>query len=127
MTIMVDFRHSGGFERLEEMLRKTLGKNWQGILDKYGQRGVEALRDMTPIDTGMTANSWHYEIIQNGSGVSVVWNNSNVNDGVNIALILQTGHGTRNGGYVVGVDYINPALQPIFDELAQAAWKEVTE
>lgn len=124
---MIDFKHRGSFKRLEEALRNTLGRNWVSVLDKYGKRGVEALRDMTPVDTGLTANSWFYEIIQNENGVSVVWNNSNVNDGVNIALILQTGHGTRNGGYVVGVDYINPALQPIFNELAEAAWKEVSE
>lgn len=79
----------------------------------------------TPKDTGFTAASWSYEIIQNGETISIVWKNSHVVRGVNIAVILQYGHGTRNGGYVRGVDYINPALRPVFDRLAEAAWKEV--
>lgn len=87
---------------------------------------MAALSAATPVDSGVTATSWSYEIIQNGSSISIVWNNSNVQEGINIAIILQYGHGTRNGGYVSGRDYINPALKPIFDKMADAAWKEVT-
>ncbi len=96
------------------------------VLERYGLRGVEALSAATPVRTGMTAISWSYDIVQNEDGYSIIWKNDNINKYVNIALILQYGHATRNGGYVQGIDYINPALKPIFDELAKAAWKEVT-
>lgn len=107
-------------------MQKTLGRNYMKVLERYAQQGVEALSNATPIKTGKTAASWGYEIIQNKGSLSVVWINRNVNKGVNIAVILQLGHGTKNGGYVVGIDYINPALRPIFEQLANAAWKEVT-
>ena len=116
----------GDFKKTEKLLKKSFGRNYQAILAKYGQRGVQALSAATPIDTGDTAACWDYEIIQNGSSISIVWNNYNINKGVNIAVILQYGHATRNGGWVEGRDYINPALRPIFDELAEEAWKEVT-
>ena len=95
-------------------------------LDKYGQAGVAALASATPTDTGKTASSWRYEIISTGSGFKIDFLNSNINENVNIALILQYGHGTGTGGYVAGRDYINPAIQPVFDKLADEAWKEVT-
>ena len=98
---------------------------WRAILDKYGKRGVDALRSATPIDSGLTADSWEYEIEKTANGYGISWNNTNVNKGVKIALLLQYGHGTGTGGFVQGVDYINPALTPIFDELANAAWNEV--
>lgn len=123
---MIGFRQKGSFDKTEKLLKKTLGRNYRSVLDKYGREGVAALSAATPVDTGNTAASWSYEIIQNEGSLSVIWNNSNVNRGVNIAVILQYGHGTRNGGYVAGRDYINPALQPIFDRMADAAWKEVT-
>lgn len=123
---MISFRHQGDFKKTEKLLKKSLGKDYRKILDKYGQQGVSALSSATPIESGETAASWDYDVIQNGSSISVVWKNYNVNKGVNIAIILQYGHSTRNGGYVQGRDYINPALRPIFDRLAEAAWKEVT-
>lgn len=124
---MISFRSKGDFKKTEEFLKKSLGRKYRAVLEKYGQKGVLALTAATPIDTGLTAASWDYEITQNESGLSVVWSNTNVRKGYcNIAIILQYGHGTRNGGYVEGRDYINPALKPIFDELADAAWKEVT-
>jgi hypothetical protein len=95
-------------------------------LDFYGRKGVAALSAATPVDTGKTAASWNYEIHYFREGVSMVWTNSNVNKGENIAILIQYGHGTRNGGFVQGRDYINPALRPIFDEIADSAWKEVT-
>lgn len=123
---MISFKHRGSFKKTEKLLKKSLGKDYRTVLEKFAEQGVKALSAATPVDTGVTASSWSYEIIQNESSLSVVWNNSNVQKGVNIALILQYGHGTRNGGYVVGRDYINPALKPLFDAMADAAWKEVT-
>lgn len=123
---MISFKQKGDFSKTEKFLKRSLGKNYRNVLEKYGQQGVAALSASTPVRTGLTAISWSYEIIQNGGSISVVWNNSNIHNGVNIALILQYGHGTRNGGYVRGRDYINPALRPIFDKMADAAWKEVT-
>lgn len=121
----IRFNHKGDFKKTEKFLKKSLGVNYREILDKYGKQGVAALSSATPVDTGQTASSWYYEIIQNQDGYSIVWKNSNVEKGVNIAVILQYGHATKNGGYVRGIDYINPALTPIFKELAEAAWKEV--
>lgn len=94
-------------------------------LDKFGRRGVEALKNATPVDTGLTAKSWYYKIVRDESSVSIQWLNSNVQNGVPIAVILQYGHGTGTGGYVRGVDYINPSLRPIFDGIVSDIWKEV--
>lgn len=124
---MIKFRSKGNFKRTEKFLKKSLGKNWRSILDKYGRQGVEALSRATPKESGQTASSWGYEIKQEGSAISIIWNNSHVNKGVNIAVILQYGHATRHGGYVQGRDYINPALRPVFDQLADACWKEVLD
>lgn len=122
---MIRFRNKGDFSKTEKFLKKSFGKNYRSILDKYAKQGVAALASATPLDSGETAASWDYEIIQNGSSLSIVWKNYHIEKGVNIAVILQYGHGTRNGGWVEGRDYINPALQPIFDKMAEAAWKEV--
>lgn len=123
---MISFKQKGDFSKTEKFLKKSFGRDYINVLEKYAQQGVAALSAATPIDSGRTAVSWGYEIIQNDSSISIVWKNTNVNKGVNIALILQYGHGIRNGGYVSGRDYINPALQPIFEKMADAAWKEVT-
>lgn len=98
----------------------------ESILKKYGEQGVKALSEATPKDTGKTAASWSYKISNTSKGFKLDWTNSNTNQGVNIALIIQYGHGTSTGAYVQGRDYINPALKPIFDEIANAVWKEVT-
>lgn len=95
-------------------------------LEKYAREGVTALASATPVDSGETAASWDYEIQKGNGKVSIYWTNSNINDGVPIAVILQYGHGTNGGGYVQGRDYINPAIRPIFDKIAENAWKEVT-
>lgn len=118
--------HRGNFHKTEKFLKKSFGKDYLPILERYANQGVDALMSATPVDTGLTASLWGYEILQDRDSLSIVWNNYNVQNGVNIAVILQYGHGTRNGGYVVGRDYINPALRPIFDKMAEAAWKEVT-
>lgn len=122
---MISFGSKGGFSKTEKFLKKSLGRSYKSVLERYGKAGVTALASATPVESGVTASSWSYEIIQNDSSISVVWHNENIQKGVNIAIILQYGHATRNGGYVEGVDYINPALKPIFDNLAKAAWKEV--
>lgn len=125
--MIIKTSHKGDFKKTEKFLKKTLGRNFKTVLARYGQRGVSALAAATPVDTGMTAACWDYEIIQNDDGYSIVWNNYNIQKGVNIAVILQYGHGTKQGAWVQGIDYINPALKPIFDELAEQAWKEVTK
>lgn len=122
---MIKVISKGNFKKTEEMLKRS--GNWSSKidLDKYGSKGVAALKEATPKDTGLTANSWSYNITRSKNSVIISFENSNINDGVPIAIILQYGHGTRNGGWVEGYDYINPAVRPIFDELAKAAWKEV--
>ncbi len=123
---MIRFKHKGDFHNIERFFKNVNSQSQLSILHRYGQAGVDALASATPQDTGTTAAAWNYEIVQNGSGYSIVWTNSNVVDGVNIAVILQYGHGTGTGGYVQGIDYINPALQPVFQQLADDLWKEVT-
>lgn len=123
---VIKLTYKGELKKTTKFLQKFFEKLYLGILDKYGREGVQALSSATPIRTGETAASWYYEIIQNESGFSIVWKNSHINKGVNIAIILQYGHGTRNGGYVEGRDYINPALQPVFERMANSLWKEVT-
>lgn len=123
---MITIKTKGDFKKTAKFLDKLLKLFDSDILDYYGRKGVEALSSATPKDSGKTSESWDYEIIKNGKKASLRWFNTNVNDGVNIAIILQYGHGTGTGGYVVGRDYINPAIQPIFDEIAKSIWKEVT-
>ena len=118
--------NKGSFKNSEKWLKKALGSNYMDILHEYGRKGVENLSSATPVDTGLTASSWYYKIEKSNDKISVNWLNSNINKGVNIAIILQYGHGTGRGGYVVGRDYINPALRSVFDEMADRAWKEVT-
>ena len=124
---MLTVRQKGDFEKLTRYLIKAnkVVKNLD--LDKYGQAGVQALASATPVDTGLTASSWYYEIEKSSDSASIVFYNSNVHRGICIAIILQYGHGTGTGGWVEGRDYINPAIQPIFDDIAEKAWKEVTE
>lgn len=123
---MVVFKHRGDFNNLEKFLKSAKETDIRRVLDTYGQQGVRALAEHTPVDSGLTASSWGYEIITNKGSVSLVWTNSNVVNGVPIAILLQYGHGTRNGGFVQGRDYINPALQPVFDKISEEAWREVS-
>ena len=120
----VNFR-SGDFKKTTRYLDRVSKSIQDANFTLYAQMGVEALRAATPKDTGKTSESWSYEIIKDRDSVTIGWKNSNVNDGVNIAVILQYGHGTKNGGYVKGIDYINPAMKPIFERLAKEAWEEV--
>lgn len=125
---MIVFNQKGDFSNLTSYLERVKSVIDTSTLDKYGRMGVDALRSVTPVDSGNTANSWRYDIYYNkNESVRIVFSNTNVVDGVPVAILLQYGHGTRNGGFVQGKDYINPAIQPIFDEIAQTAWKEVTK
>lgn len=123
---MIVFTQKGDFKKTEKFLNKASKEEYFRKLEKYAREGVKALSAATPVDTGKTAASWSYEIRQTKGSVSIYWTNSNVNKGVPIAIILQYGHGTNNGGYVQGIDYINPALRPVFERLAEETWKEVT-
>ena len=124
---MITLRQKGDFSKLSRYLEKVKEAANVGILDKYGQAGVAALSSATPVESGLTAQSWYYEIEHTKSSAVIRFLNSNVNKGVPIAIILQYGHGTGTGGWVEGRDYINPAVQPIFDNIAEDAWKEVTK
>lgn len=127
MSRVIEMRQSGDFKKSLTFLTHLRTRNIRPILEKYGQKGVEALAEATPKATGKTAASWSYEIKMEKTGAVLSWKNSNIVDGVPIAVILQYGHGTRNGGYVQGVDYINPAMKPVFDAIRDELWKEVTK
>lgn len=123
---MVTFTHHGDFRKTKRFFARAAEARFLQNLERYGQEGVAALAAATPVESGETASSWYYEIKRTGGSFSINWYNSHVEDGVNIAVILQYGHGTGTGGYVAGRDYINPAIRPIFDKIAENVWKEVT-
>ena len=124
---MISFRQKGNFSKFSRFLERAKEAARLSILDKYGREGVAALASATPVDSGETANSWYYEIKHDKGSATITFNNSHINKGVPIAIILQYGHGTGTGGWVEGRDYINPAIQPIFDKIVDEAWKEVTK
>ncbi len=123
---LVVMKQSGSLKNFEGFLYKNRKKRLYQLLNEYGKQGVELLRDATPVDTGKTATGWDYEIEVSSQGVSLYWVNNNVNEGVPIAILIQYGHATRSGSYVQGVDYINPALRPLFESMATKLWKEVS-
>lgn len=124
---MIRFRQKGDFSKLTHFMERAKETIRLGDLDKYGREGVAALSSATPVDTGLTSQSWTYKIEHTGGSATISFHNSNIQNGVPIAIILQHGHGTKNGGWVQGRDYINPAIQPIFDKIANNAWREVTK
>ena len=124
---MIGFRQKGDFSKLNRFLERAKEAARLSILDKYGREGVAALSSATPVDSGETAKSWSYEISHDNGSAAITFNNSHINKGVPIAILFQYGHGTGTGGWVEGRDYINPAIQPIFDKIVDAAWKEVTK
>nr|DAW67369.1 MAG TPA: type I neck protein [Caudoviricetes sp.] len=124
---MISFKQKGDFSKLTGFLERVKEAVKLGDLNRYGREGVELLASATPKESGLTANSWYYEITHENGSSSISFHNSNINKGVPIAIILQYGHGTRNGGWVEGIDYINPAIRPLFEKIAQDAWKEVTK
>ena len=123
---MISFRQKGDFSKLTNYFEKVKEAARLSILDKYGREGVAALASATPVESGKTADSWYYEVKRQNGSATISFYNSNINEGVPIAIILQYGHGTGTGGWVEGRDYINPAIQPIFDKIVNNAWKEVT-
>ena len=124
---MISFRQKGDFSKTTSFLKRAKDKVYLEDLDKYGRQGVAALASATPIDSGKTASSWYYKIENTKESAKITFYNSNVQNGVSIAIILQYGHGTRNGGWVEGRDYINPAVRPIFDKIVDDAWREVSK
>ena len=116
---------TGSSNYLEKFLKREQNNAHKDLLDAYGKKGLEALKRMTPVDSGRTVDSWGYTIDAGDKRSVINWNNSNINRGVNIAIILQYGHGTGTGGYVAGRDYINPAMAQVFLEIEDQIWKEV--
>ena len=116
----------GNFNKLERFLKKVSDTDYLSRFAKYGEMGLEALKSATPERSGLTAASWGYSLEVNGSGVRIVWTNSNINQGVPISIIIDTGHGTGTGGYVAGREYIDPAIVPVFDQIINEMWKELT-
>ena len=125
MSKAIIFRQKGDWKKTRKFLKRCSDLDLDDVLNLYGQEGADALAKATPKDTGKTAASWSYEVTKGRESIVITWKNSNVVDGVPIAVILQYGHGTRNGGYVEGVDYINPAMRPVFERIAARAWGEV--
>ena len=124
---MISFKQKGDFSKTFKFLERAKELIHMGSLDRYGREGVAALSAATPKDTGQTADSWQYKIYRSKESVSITFSNTNFQNGVPIAIILQYGHATRNGSWVEGIDYINPAIQPVFEEIAREMWAEVTK
>lgn len=124
---MISVRQKGDFSNLSRYFEKVKGGVRPGDLEKYGREGVAALASATPVESGLTASSWYYTIESGNGSTTIAFHNSNIQKGVPIAIILQYGHGTGTGGWVQGRDYINPAIQPLFDRIANDAWKEVAK
>ena len=123
---MISISSSGSFDRTDSFLNRLLHRDIGSLIEGYAQEGVDALAAATPEDTGLTAESWNYEVSQNGSNWTITWTNSNLHEGVPIAILLEFGHGTGTGGYVQGRDYINPAIRPVFESIANKVWEAVT-
>lgn len=122
---MIRFESSQSGNRMEDFLDRVVNLNPRAKIDRLAQQGVIALELATPKDSGLTAASWGYEIVQNGSEISIWWTNINIQSGFKVAIGLQYGHGTGTGGFIQGIDYINPSLRPVFDQIANAVWEEV--
>lgn len=125
MGRVISVRQTGNFQKTDRFLSGVISAHYLRKLKKYGERGVEALKNATPKDSGETADAWSYEIEQMPGRTAIYWKNSHVENGVNIAVILQYGHGTRGGGFVEGIDYIRPAMRPVFEKMANEVWREV--
>lgn len=125
MSRVISVTTRGDYKKTEGFLHRIVQKHYRNKLQHYGELGVQALSAATPRDTGKTAESWSYEISESDGRLAIWWKNSNRSNNVLVAILLQYGHGTRTGGYVEGIDYINPALKPIFQEMANKVWKEV--
>jgi hypothetical protein len=120
------FSSGGSTKKTQAFLEAMVRQNIFESLSAFGQQGVDALASVTPIETGLTASSWGYEIIENEGGIRINWTNDHIEDGVNIAVLIQYGHGTGTGGYISGIDYINPSMQPVFDQVIMDLWRRVS-
>jgi hypothetical protein len=127
MGSMITFSSKGDFDKTTRFLKRMTDGSIYKSLSRYGAQGVTALAGATPVDSNLAANSWGYEVTHDGGGWSLIWTNSDIENGFPVAIMIQLGHGTGTGGYVAGRDYINPAIRPIFDQIADAVWKEVTQ
>lgn len=123
---MITVSSPGSFQKTEKFLSQMSKGDFFNFLEHYGAVGVDALSSATPVESGLTAHSWTYEVVKKPGQYSIVWHNTNVNDGLPIAILIQYGHGTGTGGWVEGRDYINPAIRPIFDQMADELWRQVT-
>ncbi len=124
---MITFKQKGDFRKVNSFFERLLEFIKLGGLDKYGREGVEVLSRATPVDSGLAASSWFYEITREPGVTKIIWHNSDIEHGCNVIILLQYGHATKNGGFVEGIDFINPAMKPLFDEIANSAWKEVSK
>lgn len=125
---MITFTHSGNFRNTENFFQRAIHNiSYRRILNEYGKRGVTALAAHTPIDSGITSDSWGYEIKVTRNSLSITWTNSSANEGIPIAILVQYGHGTRSGTHIKGRDFINPAIKPIFENIVKEIWAEVTK
>lgn len=124
---MITISSKGNFNNTEKFFKKVISSNYLSIFEKYGKEGVRLLSSATPVDTGKTSESWTYDVKKSKRGISIEWSNSNVINGVQIAVIIQYGHGTQNGAYIQGQDYINPVIKPLFDILTNDIWKDVSK
>lgn len=124
---LISFNHKGNFNKAERFFNRALRRNYLNILERYGEMGVSALKSATPKDSGKTAESWDFGIEKGDGKVTLYWTNSNEQNGVNIAVLLIYGHAARNGAYVEGIDFVSPAMRPIFEQIAQESWKEVIQ
>jgi hypothetical protein len=124
MMIVVD--SSGDFKKTEQFLSKMAKADFFNLLERYGQMGVDALADASPVDSGILANSWDYEVVRKRGEYAIIWHNTNIENGMPVAILVQYGHGTGTGGWVEGRDYINPAIRPIFDQITDEVWRQVT-
>ena len=124
---MITFRQRGVFRKTESFLKRVSGDDVYSSLERYAKEGVDALSASTPSDTGKTASSWDYEIKKDRNGVSIYWTNSNVMDGIPVVILIQYGHATGTGGYVQGIDFINPTLRPVFEKIVENVWREVAK
>lgn len=122
---MIEVKSSGSFKKTEKFLRSMQSGDVYDILNQYGQEGLDALSAATPSDTGLTALSWTYEVVRENHDYSIVFSNNNIIEGMPLAIMLQYGHGTGTGGWVQGIDYINPALKPLFEKIANDVWEKV--
>jgi len=123
---LIRFRHRGSFDSMEKFLKNANKKDYRSIIERYAKEGTHVLSQATPKDSGITADSWNHEIVFRRTGFSIHWTNNHTVDGLPIVILLQYGHGTRSGSFVDGRDFINPAIRPIFDKIAENLWKEVT-